>query len=103
MKSTDDLAKLSAEIDEVDAALFALIARRFGIVDRVIAVKQRDGLPAAIPDRIEEVVKNALERAKSTAVPLPLVEQLWREIIAATIHYEEQAFKPSATIDDGRA
>ena len=85
-----ELMKFREEIDAVDAELFALIQKRFAIVDRVIDVKQAASIPAMLPDRIEQVVQNVLRRSKETKVPPQAIEKLWRVLIAETIAYEEK-------------
>jgi isochorismate pyruvate lyase len=84
------LANLRDEIDAVDAELVALIQKRFEIADRVIEVKRANGIAAALPDRIEQVVQNVLKNAKDTKVPPQTIEKLWRTLIAETIAYEEK-------------
>ena len=84
------LAELRDEIDAVDAELVALIQKRFEIADRVIEVKRAKGIAAALPDRIEQVVQNALKNSKHTQVPPQTIEKLWRTLIAETIAYEEK-------------
>lgn len=84
------LAKLRIEIDAVDAQLVALLQKRFEIADRVIAIKCKEGIPAALPDRVEQVVQNVLRHAAQTKVPLHTIEVLWRTLIAETIAYEEK-------------
>jgi isochorismate pyruvate lyase len=83
------LAELRAEIDAVDAELVALLQKRFEIAERVIALKSREGIPAALPDRVEQVVQNVLRRAGETNVPAHTIEAVWRALIAETIVYEE--------------
>lgn len=85
-----ELMKFREEIDAVDAELFALIQKRFEIVDRVIDVKNGAGIPAMLPDRIEQVIQNVLLHAKETNVPKETIEKLWRILIAETIAYEEK-------------
>lgn len=85
-----ELMKFREEIDAVDAELFALIQKRFAIVDRVIAVKQTANIPATLPDRIEQVVRNVLRASKGSHVPPQTIEKLWRTLIAETIAYEEK-------------
>ena len=84
------LENLRDEIDAVDAALVALIQKRFEIADRVIEVKRAKGIAASLPDRIEQVVQNALLNARHTHVPPQTIEKLWRTLIAETIAYEEK-------------
>lgn len=84
------LTDLRAEIDAVDQKLVALLAARFEIVDRVIAVKRTKNIPAALPDRIEQVVQNSLKNSKQSNVPPQTIEKIWRTLIAETIAYEEK-------------
>jgi isochorismate pyruvate lyase len=93
---TPALRDLRAEIDALDAELAGVLARRFRIVDRVIAEKRAAGLPAALPDRIEEVAVNARRRAEALGLPPEGIERLWRVLIAETIRYEEDRLAPSA-------
>ena len=84
------LIKLREQIDAVDAALVALIQKRFEIADGIIEVKRVNGIAASLPDRIEQVVQNALDNAKHAKVPPQTIENLWRVLIAETIAYEEK-------------
>jgi len=84
------LAKLRDEIDQVDIALVVLLQKRFEIVDRVIEVKNKAGIAAMLPDRIERVVQNVVARASDTKVPRQAVEKIWRILIAETITYQER-------------
>jgi isochorismate pyruvate lyase len=89
MMPTPELVALRAEIDAADEVLAAALANRFRIVDRVIAVKAANGIPAMLPDRIEEVVVNARRRAGRVDVPPEHFEAIWRAIISETIGYED--------------
>lgn len=93
-ESQKKLAPLRKEIDLLDEALVKLIAQRFAIVDRVIEIKRNSNLPASISERIEQVVQNAIERAKENNIPEMTVEKVWRLLIAETISYEESELAP---------
>ncbi len=84
------LAPLRQKIDSLDEELVKLIVQRFGVVDQVIEIKRNTKLPASIPERIEKVVQNAIEKSKDSSVPEVTIERLWRLLIAETIAYEEQ-------------
>jgi isochorismate pyruvate lyase len=88
--SQQKLAPLRQEIDRLDEALVNLIAQRFATVNKVIEIKRDANLPAAIPERIEQVVQNAIETSKFSGVPEVTIERMWRLLIAETISYEEQ-------------
>jgi isochorismate pyruvate lyase len=85
----NELAPLRQEIDALDAALVKLIVQRFAIVDQVIEIKRNSDVPASIPERIEQVVQNAIEVSKGGGVPEVTIERMWRLLIAETIAYEE--------------
>ncbi len=91
MQEDDPLGALRREIDDVDAALVALLARRMRIVDRVIAVKKSTGVAAVVPERIEAVVARVRALAERDGVPPDMAEKLWRLLIAETIAYEQQS------------
>lgn len=94
MPSRDyELAKLRAEIDRIDSELVKLLAARMQVVDRVIAVKQKTGLPALIPDRVEEVASRVRDEAKKLGAPPELAELVYREMMDWVIAYEEKRLK----------
>ncbi len=90
LPTTETLADLRHEIDGIDEQIVHLLASRLGVVQRVLKVKTRDGLPANIPERVEEVVRAARKRAEAQGVPPDLAELLWRNLVAWTIAYEDQ-------------
>lgn len=84
------LADLRREIDAIDVEMVDLLARRLGVVHRVLAVKQEHGIPALLPDRVEDVVERVKVEAAARGVPDDLVESLWRSLIGWTVAYEEK-------------
>jgi len=94
--TTETLPELRREIDAVDARLVALLAERFRIVERVVAVKKRDRLPANIPERVEEVVEAARSLAQAEGLPADLAETLWRAMVTWTIEHEERHLREAA-------
>jgi isochorismate pyruvate lyase len=92
----DTLADLRKEIDDIDAALVDLLARRFAVVDRVIGVKLREGLPALLPERVEVVVARVRTLAVAAGIPADAAEAVWRALINQTIAYEEAVLGTAA-------
>ncbi|MDQ0393043.1 chorismate mutase [Labrys monachus] len=88
--TSETLPGLRCEIDDLDAQIVRLLAARLQVVERVVQVKQRDGLPANIPERVEEVVAAARHRAEAEGVPPDLAELLWRDLVSWTIAYEDR-------------
>lgn len=83
------LKHLRGEIDAIDDRLVDLLTTRLGVVERVIAIKTDAGIPALLPDRVEEVVARVRSRAQDTGLPPDLSEKLWRTLIQWTIDYED--------------
>jgi isochorismate pyruvate lyase len=90
LNHTSELSVFRDEIDAIDKALVELIAERFKVADRVIEVKRGKAIPARLPDRVEQVVRNVLDHAKLTNAPQQTIEKIWRTLIAETIDYEEK-------------
>ena len=92
-KPPEELEALRIEIDAADEALVRQFAKRFAIVDKVLAVKQAKGLPAFIPERVEVVVQQVRNQAEAHGLNPDIAEKLWRVLIAETIAYEEKHLK----------
>ena len=60
------------------------------VVKRVVKVKQRDKLPANIPERVEEVVAAARRLAEAEGMPPDLAETIWRNMVGWIIEYEDR-------------
>ncbi|MDQ0468707.1 chorismate mutase [Labrys wisconsinensis] len=84
----EGLEDLRREIDRIDSGLIALLAERMGVVERVIAVKTRDNLPAIIPERIEDVVAHVRTEAAAQGLEPELAETVWRNLIDWVCRYE---------------
>lgn len=84
------LAEARADIDAIDAELVKLLAKRVAVVDRVVEIKAEQGIPALLPERVEEVVAHARRQAEANGAPPDLAELLYRALIAWTVEYEER-------------
>jgi isochorismate pyruvate lyase len=89
----NNMSDLRAQIDALDEDLVALFVERAGYIDRAIALKQDNGLPARIPERVEEVVTNAGDRAEAAGLDRELVERLWRQLVEWSIAREAQVIR----------
>ena len=89
----NDMTDLRAQIDALDEDLVALFVERAGYIDRAIALKQINGWPARIPERVEEVVTNAGDRAEAAGLDRELVERLWRQLVDWSIAREAQVIR----------
>jgi len=84
-----DMQQLRAAIDALDLELVGKLAERAALIDRAIALKKQNGLPARIDARVEEVVQNVCASANALGFDADLVESLWRRIINWSIAREE--------------
>jgi len=87
-EACNSMDELRVQIDQIDSELVALIAERARFIDRAIALKKRDGLPAYIPRRVEEVVANVRKTARDLGAPEHVVETIWRVMIDEFISIE---------------
>jgi len=88
-----DLADVRVEIDRCDKALVALIAERFGYVERAWQIKLQAGQEANVPWRNQQVIDKVRAQAVEAGVSPDLCEALWRQMIGWFIQYEEEKLR----------
>jgi isochorismate pyruvate lyase len=84
------IADLRQEIDVVDEKLIKLLAERQRLVEAIIAVKQREGLPARIPARVDYVIDRARVLARAHHLDPALAESIWTEMVEWFVAHEER-------------
>jgi chorismate mutase len=95
-----DLAALRQEIDRIDLALHRGLMQRGEIIDRLIAVKARQGGGSAFrPGREAEMMRRLVER-HSGLLPLDTVEGIWR-IIISTFTYVQANYSVHVDVSGG--
>ncbi|MDB5644011.1 MAG: Chorismate mutase [Hyphomicrobiales bacterium] len=98
----DILGELRIEIDRIDTDVHRLLMSRGEIIDRLIAVKARQGGGSAFrPGREAEMMRRLAER-HTGLLPLDTVESIWR-IIIATFTYVQSNYSVHADISGGDA
>ncbi|HEX3480438.1 MAG TPA: chorismate mutase [Kofleriaceae bacterium] len=85
----EELDAFRSQLDELDAELVALVARRLQICDQVAALKRRNGIPMMQPGRVEQVKWRAIARGAELGLSEPFVEQLYALIIAEACRRED--------------
>ena len=96
------LDALRHEIDGIDRALHTLLIERGEIIDRLIAVKARQGGDSAFrPAREAEMMRRLVERHRGI-LPLDTVEGIWR-IIISTFTYVQAPYAVHADVSGGDA
>lgn len=83
------MAEVREGIDTLDRQLVDLLTLRASFIDRATQLKQGNGWPARIPDRVEEVVANVKREAEVKGLDPELIERLWRQLIDWSIDREE--------------
>ncbi|MEU0938586.1 chorismate mutase [Embleya sp. NPDC005971] len=87
MSDPENLADVRARIDALDLELTRLLARRQELV-RAAADFKADEAAVRAPDRVEQVVAAARERATVEGLAPEVAEAVWRAMIAAFIEFE---------------
>ncbi len=91
-----DMPSLRDHIDALDEKLISLLAERHALIDRAARIKARDGLPARIDHRVEQVVANVRRHAAASNLDPALVETIWRQLIEAAIAQEDRHLQDNA-------
>ena len=84
------MGELRAQIDSLDRHLIEMLKTRAGYIDRAAELKPGEGLPARIPDRVEEVVLRVRAASDRRGLDPDLAERLWRILIDWSIAREER-------------
>ncbi len=86
----DEMSDVRRLIDELDEELVALLAKRQRQIERAAKVKPALGIPANVPERVDEVLAHVLGVARREGLSVELVMNLWRAVINWSIQYEER-------------
>lgn len=82
--------EIRAEIDRIDTELVALLAERFGYVQRMAELK-RSPSEAYDGDRIEAVLSLVRRESEERGLDVDLAESLWRRLIDWNVAFEERS------------
>ena len=100
--SAETLADLRVDIDRIDAAMHELLMERGRIIDRLIAIKTRQGGGSAFRPAREAAMMRALAERHRGLLPLDTVEGIWR-IIISTFTYVQAPYSVHADMSRGDA
>ncbi|NOD93017.1 chorismate mutase [Ruegeria sp. HKCCD4884] len=84
------MQELRVQIDRLDRQLIEVLVKRASYIDRASQLKPGEGLPARIPDRVEEVVQRVRKSSDELGMDPDLAEELWRILIDWSIAREER-------------
>ncbi len=76
-------------IDQLDDQIVELLGTRFAVVREVAALKGREGIPARLPDRIEEVCARNAARGSRLGLDPEFVRGLYATIIDEACRLED--------------
>jgi isochorismate pyruvate lyase len=86
----DEMSDVRRVIDELDDELVALLAKRQRQIERAAKVKPALGIPARVPDRVDEVLARVLGAARREGLSVEVAMNLWTAIVEWSIQYEER-------------
>lgn len=86
----DEMSDVRRVIDELDDELVALLAKRQRQIERAAKVKPELGIPARVPERVDEVLARVLGAARREGLSVEVAMNLWTAIIEWSIQYEER-------------
>ncbi|MBL1075939.1 chorismate mutase [Nocardia sp. 2] len=87
MSAPQSLTEIRTRIDAIDGDLIRLLAARQKLV-RAAAGFKKDEQAVRAPDRVEQVVTLARERAAAARLEPAVAEAVWRAMIGAFIDLE---------------
>lgn len=94
-----DLDALRGRIDQLDAALIAIVAERLAVCHEVAAVKQHSDTPVIQPNRVRDVVTSRRQQAIEAGVDADFAEQLFRVLLTETHRIEVAGHRPGPPPD----
>jgi len=100
--AAETLADLRVDIDRIDAAMHELLIERGEIIDRLIAIKRRQGGGSAFRPAREAAMMRALAERHRGLLPLDTVEGIWR-IIISTFTYVQAPYSVHVDMSRGDA
>ncbi|HEY8126428.1 MAG TPA: chorismate mutase [Methylocystis sp.] len=98
----DEMSDVRRLIDELDEELVALLAKRQRQIERAARIKPALGIPANVPERVDEVLAHVLGAARREGLSVEVAMNLWRTLIDWSIQYEERLMGDRAPKGDSQ-
>ena len=100
---TRDLPQLREKIDQIDAAIVALLAQRMEVCKEVAEVKAGSSTAVIQPQRVREVLTTRRQWAINSGVDADFAEQLFRIVLSEThrieVAYDRGSVEPVKIAD----
>lgn len=90
-KDCTTMAEVRAGVDDVDAQLVSLIARRFGFMDAAARIKP-DRSSVRDERRKAQVLAHVGDEAEALGIDRAALVSMWDDLIEASIAHELRAF-----------
>lgn len=98
----DEMSDVRRLIDELDEELVVLLAKRQRQIERAARIKPALGVPANVPERVDEVLAHVLGVARREALSVEVALNLWRALVDWSISYEERLMGDRAPKSDSQ-
>jgi len=85
----EELKPFRKQIDALDNEIIALFGKRFEIIREVAQLKSQKGIPAVLPDRIDEVRDRCVKMGEEVHLDPEFIYQLYTLIIDHACNLEE--------------
>jgi len=85
-----ELRDFRAQIDVLDDRILTLLGKRFAVIREVAAYKAPRGLPAVIPERVEEVRERCAAQAQPHGLEAGFIRRLYTLIIDEACRLEDK-------------
>lgn len=86
----EELERLRASIDNIDAALVHILAERFKFTKQVGALKAQEGLPPSDPERETQLIARLKALAVESDLDPAFAEKFITFVIAEVIRHHEE-------------
>lgn len=86
-----------ARIDELDEQILQLLRKRYDVIEEVADLKNREGIEAVLPDRVQEVENNAGRLAKDKGLDEAFIRQLYKQLIEHSCALEDTLMQKKAS------
>lgn len=91
----ESLHEVREQIDRIDEAIIALLAKRGELVAQAAAFKKsEDGVRAS--DRVEQVIDKVRQKASALGADPDMVEALYREMIRRFVQKEMSIYRSAS-------
>ncbi len=76
-----DIKKLRKEIDKIDAKIIPLLGKREKIVEKIAAIKVKQGIPTVQKTREKEIIAKTKKIAKTHKLKPSIIDDVYAKII----------------------